>query len=236
MRFDAFAHSYDLHAAPQREFAARVARFIGPRPGLGVVELGAGTGALTRHILAEVSGNVLASDGSRAMVNLGREAVPGATWRVLDAFAGQVPRAEVQVSSGLLQWAEDPVVVLKCWHQAIRPGGTMIHALACNPCLAEWRGLVSESPLRRWHDTAEWLELFESAGLRILRHQLWVQTFHFDSALNLARAMHRSGVTGRARLGAGRLRKALREYESRYREVEGVVSTWAWLVIEAQAN
>lgn len=233
MRFDSFAHSYDLHAAPQRAFAARVAQFIQPRLDEDILELGAGTGALTRCLLARGSADIRATDGSRAMVELGRRSAPGAQWGQWDAFSGPVPAARLQVSSGLLQWAAEPVKVLENWRSSLKAGGRMVHALACEPCLREWRGLVPESPLQ-WRDEASWLGYFKNAGLRVSRHELWVERFFFPSSLDLLRAMHRSGVTGQPQLGAGRLRRALRNYALRHSSPQGVVSTWAWLAVEAR--
>lgn len=231
MRFDACAHSYHDHALPQREFAARVAGFIGLRPGEEVLELGAGTGALTSFLCAERR-NVRATDASQAMVTLGSASVPEAQWFSLDAFQPIIPASALQVSSGLLQWADDPVRVLRRWKAALRPGGRMVHAMPCEPCLREWRALVPESPLP-WRDESQWRALFAEAGLRVNRHRLWTRREVLPSALDLLRGFHRTGVTGRPLLGAGRLRQALRLYESQHRTPNGVAATWAWLAIEA---
>ena len=53
MRFDHCAHTYDAHAAPQRAFAERVSRFAAASSDEHVVELGAGTGALTRFLASK---------------------------------------------------------------------------------------------------------------------------------------------------------------------------------------
>jgi SAM-dependent methyltransferase len=235
MRFDACAHSYDAHAAPQRAFAARVAGFLRVAPGEDIVELGAGTGALTRHLCCAGAGGIQATDASPAMVALGRTAVAAARWSVLDAFEMRVPEAGLQVSSGLLQWAGDPVRVLKRWKEAVRPGGRMVHAFPCEPCLVEWRAVVPDSPVL-WRDEAGWCGVFAEAGLLVRRKRLWVEQSLFPSALAMLQAMHRSGVTGRTRLGPGRLRQAMRQYEAQHSGPNGVVATWAWMAVEAQGE
>jgi trans-aconitate methyltransferase len=233
VRFDACADTYDANAAPQRAFAARVAGFIQPRPNEEVLELGAGTGALTRHLVAATAPkSVLATDVSSAMVALGQASVPEARWEQLDAFQEPLPPASLQVSSGLLQWAENPVRVLQLWRNALAPAGRMVHAFPAEPCLAEWRAIVHESPLE-WRDETAWLNLFARAGLNIVRKEHWIDYAFFPSSLELVRSLHHSGVTGHARLGAGRLRQALRAYDTRHRESRGVFATWAWLAVEA---
>jgi SAM-dependent methyltransferase len=231
MRFDTCAHSYHDHALPQREFAACVAEFIGLRPGDEALELGAGTGALTSFLCAGRR-NVRATDASPAMVALGRASVPQAHWFRLDAFQPGIPIAALQVSSGLLQWADEPVRVLRHWKAALRPGGRMVHAMPCEPCLREWRALVPENPLP-WRDENQWRVLFAEAGLRVSRQQLWIRREVLPSALDLLRGFHRTGVTGRPVLGPGRLRQALRLYDAQHRTPDGVAATWAWLAIEA---
>ncbi len=230
MRFDVCAHTYEEHAGPQRFFAELVAGFIGAKPPETVVEFGAGTGALTRWLESEF---VHATDASPAMVKRGCLAVPNAQWSVLDAFSQSPPVASLQISSGLLHWAEDPVVTLFRWKQSLAPGGRMIHAIPCEPCLTEWRALVPESPVP-WRGEAEWLSLFESAGLRVARSQRWTHQVVCASALELVHGFHRTGVTGRVRVGPGRLRQALRRYEALHSVAGGVQATWAWLAVEAR--
>ena len=86
MRFDVCAHTYDEHAGPQRFFAERVAQFIGAKSTESILELGAGTGALTQHLggapntvsassvraEAVLGAPILATDASPTMVARGR--------------------------------------------------------------------------------------------------------------------------------------------------------------------
>lgn len=246
MRFNVCAHTYDQHAGPQRFFAERVARLIGAKPTESILELGAGTGALTQHLIrapSTVAANcarsetvpgvpVLATDASPAMVERGRLGVPQAHWAVLDAFSQPLPVALLQVSSGLLHWASDPAATLVQWKSFLGPGGRMVHAVPCEPCLAEWRALVPESPVP-WRSEAEWRSIFEHAGLQVIRSQCWMHSAVCASALEMVRGFHRTGVTGRVRVGPARLRHALREYDAQHCVPGGVQATWAWLAVEA---
>ena len=247
MRFDVCAHTYDEHAGPQRFFAERVVQFICARrtfslsptgtkdedrleacPTL-IIELGAGTGVLTRHL---IGAPVHATDASPTMVERGRAAVPEAQWSVLDAFNQSLPVAALQVSSGLLHWAENPSATLARWKRSLAPGGRMVHAVPCEPCLSEWRALVPESPVP-WRSEAGWLTVFERAGLRVTRSQSWTHAAICASALEMVRGFHRTGVTGRVRVGPVRLRQALRDYDALHRVAGGVKATWSWLAVEA---
>jgi trans-aconitate methyltransferase len=249
MRFDVCAHTYDEHAGPQRFFAERVAQFIGAQPAETILELGAGTGALTQHLIGAPSGlagiplagsetgvAILATDASPTMVERGCLAVPQVEWSVLDAFSHPpLPATALQVSSGLLHWAEDPVATLIRWRESLLSGGRMVHAMPCEPCLKEWRALVPESPVP-WHNEAEWLKIFERAGLRVTRLQSWTHAAVCASALEMVRGFHRTGVTGRVHVGPARLRQALRNYDRQHRVPGGVASTWTWLAVEARSG
>lgn len=85
---DSMPETYDRELGPAlfepygREVAARVAA-MRPR---SVLELAAGTGILTRQLVAELpEAQVTATDLNEAMVAYGRSQVPGATWRCADA-------------------------------------------------------------------------------------------------------------------------------------------------------
>lgn len=241
MRFDVCAHTYDEHAGPQRFFAERVAQFMGAKPSESILELGAGTGALTQYLAGAPSSDsetgvpVRATDASPTMVERGRAAVPRAQWSVLDAFQQSLPAAALQVSSGLLHWAAEPDAMLARWKTFLGPNGRMVHAIPCEPCLNEWRALVPESPVP-WRSEAGWLRIFERAGLRVTRSQSWTHTAVCRSATEMVRGFHRTGVTGRVRVGPARLRQALRDYDRQHRVSGGVEATWVWLAVEAKVG
>jgi SAM-dependent methyltransferase len=67
-------------------FAAELAGRVAARGPARVLELAAGTGALTEQLVTHLPGaDVVATDLNPAMVALGARRVPGATWRQADA-------------------------------------------------------------------------------------------------------------------------------------------------------
>jgi ubiquinone/menaquinone biosynthesis C-methylase UbiE len=81
--------AYERWLAPTvfRPFAVDLARRVAVRARPRVLELAAGTGVLTRELVAaDPSPEVTATDLNEAMVAFGRRRVPGATWRQADAM------------------------------------------------------------------------------------------------------------------------------------------------------
>ena len=98
------------------------------REGGGIVlELGCGTGALTRHLI-EAGYRVLAPDASPAMLELARKAVAGAEdFRLVSLPDDQLPEADAVVSVGhVLSYLPDEASLeagLVAAAKALRPGG-----------------------------------------------------------------------------------------------------------------
>ncbi|HEU5448995.1 MAG TPA: class I SAM-dependent methyltransferase [Acidimicrobiia bacterium] len=86
---DSMSEAYDRWMVPTvfRPFALEMARRIGARRPRRILELAAGTGVLTREILATTgTADVTATDLNEAMVECGRKNVPDATWQSADAL------------------------------------------------------------------------------------------------------------------------------------------------------
>lgn len=111
-----------------------------------VLELGCGSGALTRH-LVEAGHRVLATDGSPAMVELARASAPGADEvRLLVLPDDPLPPADAVVSVGhVLSYLPDEPSLLRALAAAaavVRPGGV----LALDLCDLRWGRARRESP------------------------------------------------------------------------------------------
>ena len=233
MKFNSHAHGYHVHATPQRRFAEALAAFAPFESGERVTELGAGTGFLTRALLAQ-GAIVDASDASPAMVEIGKQSAPSATWSVQDAFSYAFPCHNL-ASNGMLQWAPDPGSVLRHWHEVLHEGGRLLLGVPCEPGFRELRSLSGEGPIH-WRDEAQWLRLLRREGFTIRASAVFEHVEYYPSAIDFLRQLHESGVTGEPRFSVSELRALLREYNRLFPapENKGVRATWAWLMVDAR--
>ena len=154
--------------------APGILRLLEPvRAGGGLVlELGCGSGALTRHLVA-AGHRVLATDGSPEMVGLAREEVPGAEEvRVLVLPDEPLPRADAVVSVGhVLSYLPDEASIeraLVATASALRPGGVLALDL-CDLRFAEAR--AGAPPYGRVEDEWAIVTRFEvPSPARFVRH------------------------------------------------------------------
>ncbi|CAA7625362.1 SAM-dependent methyltransferase [Candidatus Terasakiella magnetica] len=160
--FSAAAAGYEAAAEIQDRVARRLADRVAALPPLPSeamgVELGCGTGLLTRRLLAILpeDARLLATDLSPAMVAQAQGAThdPRAAFAVMDAEAPALPAGTVQLMASSLaaQWFTDLQGTLAALSEALAPGGHLMLATLGGGTFSEWRaahvaqGLVSGSP------------------------------------------------------------------------------------------
>jgi SAM-dependent methyltransferase len=124
-----------------------------------VVELGCGSGLLTRH-LVDAGHRVIATDASPAMLELARRHARGAQdVRQVVLPDDPLPPADAIVSVGhVLNYLSDEEAIdraLVAATQALRPGGL----LAVDVCDLEWGELRRDAPTQAWVSD-EWSSRF----------------------------------------------------------------------------
>jgi len=154
-RFGAAASRYDAAAPVQRLVADRLAARIvrsGIRP-RRILEIGCGTGLLTRRLLAAFpEALLLATDLAPEMVAATRRAVPaeGANLLVL-AMDGRLPAAggsfDLICSSLALQWMDDQPDVFQRLAELLAPGGVLAVSTLLEGTFAEWRDALRAEDL-----------------------------------------------------------------------------------------
>jgi SAM-dependent methyltransferase len=127
---------FGLHAARCAPGILAVLEPVRQRGGV-VLELGCGTGLLTRH-LVEGGHRVIATDASPEMLERARQAVPSVELRQLTLPDDPLPRADAVVSVGhVLNYLSDEAAVARAATAvagALRPGGV----LAFDLCDLQW--------------------------------------------------------------------------------------------------
>lgn len=144
--FGGAAESYERAALPQREAAALVAKLAlqqrVPRDAR-ILEIGCGTGILTRHIRAHwPSAELVVSDIAPEMVGeAARGAMIAGTFLAMDgetpAFDG--PWFDLILSSLAFQWFADLPAAITRLSGLLRPGGSLIFSNMGADSFAEWR-------------------------------------------------------------------------------------------------
>jgi ubiquinone/menaquinone biosynthesis C-methylase UbiE len=110
-------------------FAADLARRVGTRRPQRVLELAAGTGIVTRELLAAVEGaEITATDLNDAMVQFGSGLAPGARWRQADAL--NLPFEDGQFDTVVCQFGvmffPDKVAAYTEARRVLAPGGSLL--------------------------------------------------------------------------------------------------------------
>ena len=177
-------------------------------PGARTIELGSGTGFLSRH-LDRICGN----DATLELWDLaGPSPVPGRTFREGDAETGlwneADASADVILSASTVQWFNSPSRFIGECMRILRPGGIILFSTFLPGNLAEVAQATGRSlPLP---DAPDWHKYLPE-GLEILAEQSGTHTLRFASPVEVFRHLRSTGVNS---LGSGdeNLRKALSSY------------------------
>jgi malonyl-CoA O-methyltransferase len=153
-RFDARAAQYERHAGLQRAVAERLASFLPDLERPQVLELGCGTGLLSRHLLKRYpGGHFILTDVAPAMIaecrrNLAPLGPARISFEVMDAGeAGGHAGLDLIVSSMTLHWLPDPVASLERLRRFLAPGGALLYATLGPDSFAEWRAALAAEGL-----------------------------------------------------------------------------------------
>lgn len=234
MRFEKKAESYHRNALPQTTLANWLAEWLPARVDgkLSVVDMGAGTGILTRHLIP--LGTIEAIDSSPSMLEAGHHHFPQARWTLGDAWTAS-GSWDLICSSSLLQWAPDPVAVLSHWRKSLRTHGRMIHGFFVEPSLPELAHLAGDIFPLSWHSPQTWIGAFEQAGFHVIRQDRLTETIPFGSARAFLRHLHDTGTTHEdPQMSPVQLRRILQAYDEQFAlPAGGVRSTWTLMRIEA---
>lgn len=232
MKFSDKADHYESHAFIQADLAAWTAQWLDrldPLPG-PALEIGAGTGLFTRHLVSWHP-DIIATDASAAMVALGKENVPSATWDLQDAWTSRPGPWGGIFSSSLLQWCPAPRQVFTNWCSQLAPGASMLHGFFLEGTLEELRRISPECLAVQFLHSGKWEASFKGAGFDLLDVEVCQVQYGFPSGIDLFRFLHGIGATlGPRRLTPSALRRVIEECDrQRSQSASGEVeSQWVF--------
>jgi trans-aconitate methyltransferase len=230
--FDRAAPTYLANAGVQAALARWLAEWLPAERAGRALEVGAGPGVFTR-LLLPWTGPLTATDASPAMCAAGKAQLPQLDWRRMAAEEPEGGPWEWIFSSSMLQWAADPAAVFAAWRASLAPGGRVLGALFAAGSLPEWHALAGVAAPLPWRTAQEWGTLIERSGLRLRREQSARRVQVYPSALAFLRSLHGAGAAPARQMPPGRLRRLLRDYETRHAGPAGVSATWTFYRFEA---
>jgi len=230
--FNSAARNYQSESRIQKKMAVWLAEWIDRKRTGSALEIAAGTGNFTTHLLPW-NGPLLVSDAAPAMVEIGKNQFSEIEWRIFDA--GDLPekRFDFIFSSSFLQWAKDPKTLLQHWRSRLNPDGKIVAGFFAAPTLSELETLLPKSAPLRWREPEDWKMIFERAGFLLKRFEAKTVRFYFPSALELFRNLHRIGAAPKQKVSPARLRRIIDEYDKKFGNKNGVCSTWTFVRLEA---
>ncbi|HET7539316.1 MAG TPA: class I SAM-dependent methyltransferase [Polyangiaceae bacterium] len=151
---------YDDRAAFVSDLASDLVRWLAPRAGETILDLGCGTGTLTAQI-ARQGAHVTGVDRSAEMIESAREKYCELSFEVADGQAlGYSNQFDAVFSNAALHWMPRATDVLRGVERALRPGGRFVAEFGGAGCVATVINAVSEI-LREWAiDPAPYLAWF----------------------------------------------------------------------------
>lgn len=216
-RFGARAGCYEAHAKLQEAVAKHLAALLPDLDAPRVLELGCGTGLLSRHLVSRYpDGHFVLTDAAPAMIaecrrNLAASGVRHIAYEVMDAGeAGGHESLDLIVTSMTLHWLPDPVAGLMRLRTLLAPGGQLLFAMLGPDSFAEWRTVLATEGL-----PSGIADLPPLPGVVEEEHL----TPDNDSLSYLRRMKAVGGLTpreGYAPLSAGALRRAIRATNLRF--------------------
>jgi malonyl-CoA O-methyltransferase len=150
--FSAAADTYNMGADVQREVAENLTRRIQSLPRAErprILEIGCGTGFLSRALAAMEPSELILTDVSEAMLARCRETlgpIPGATFLAMDGEQPTVaPGFDLICSSLAFQWFDDLPSSLMRLSALLAPGGHMAFATLGADSFGSWKQAYTDS-------------------------------------------------------------------------------------------
>lgn len=227
-QFQRAAASYEAQALAQRQAADELLGLLvlhGRGPFRRALEIGCGSGLLTRRLLARFSSI------EELTINDLAPALPAcsARLRLLPGDIETLPLPgpfDLIISSSALHWLHDLKSLLKKLSAHLNPGGSLAFSLYGPDNLREIKALTGLG--LRYSSLAAVAAMLRDSGLAVLHSSEEAAALHFASPQDVLRHLRQTGVNALSRepWSRARLEQFCAEYRARFSASGGVALTY----------
>ena len=204
--FSRSALRYDRHADLQREIASTLADrfFVGNEP-RSVLELGCGTGFLTRLLIDRFSSATIdAIDISGEMIRLAQHVLPSprVQWHVADMNRFQSGQTyDLIASSTALHWGDPLDALIQQVKDQLGPAGKLVVAVMSSGTLSELHQVRQEvaphkTPARELPSADKLAEHISSARMKMIDSTTETYQLTYSSSAEFLKSLRQTGFTG----------------------------------------
>ncbi len=249
-RFSFAAKTYDRHARPQQALAATILAKLPDVEPDRILELGVGTGQLTRQLVQRYPrAEINAIDIAPGMVEFGRRAWgqgPRVIWTTGDAQSYRAPEPYPLIVSGsALQWVRELRATFDNVRGNLEAGGSFVFGMMLNGTLQELRQArreIAPSKMSTFElpTLVQTLDALTDAGFTIRDCLHETYRYPYQDTRSLLKILHEQGVTGGspaagyAPLTRGELDRLIELYQKRSEEQGRVYADYETVVVVAE--
>lgn len=237
--FSEAASAYDEYAQLQREVRQQCIRRARTcwEDTAHILDAGCGTGALAEDIRHyRLRWRITGLDLAFGMCAFARQR----EGRVVNANAESIPFANASFdgvfSSLMLQWAGNPLAMLRDMGRVVRPGGQLVVATLIDGTLHELResfAATGEEPgVSQFPDKPALGHYVEQAGFRLIAGEESSIVEHYPDSMALMRSLRSIGAADKrvsrrkGLMTPYRLRQIERMYKHRFGNAQGLPASW----------
>ncbi len=217
LRFENSFPTYDEHAVVQRKMAEKLADYVFASCGENykkVLEIGCGTGFLTRHIVNDFKiKKLLINDISPEVIGYIEKISPYCNFLIGD-MENMVfdTKFNIVTSNAAFQWAEDLQTMINRFHHVLEPDGVLAFTTFGARNFEQITKISNKKLMYKNID--ELKPMFGDFEIRILKEE--VVELEFSSPVDVLR--HIKGIGANAMAAEFWTKGVLKDFERKYRE------------------
>jgi SAM-dependent methyltransferase len=136
---------YDRKHSFVWKYGLEVVGLLEPKPGEKILDLGCGTGHLTKKI-ADSGAQVVGIDNSQAMIDSARKNYPGIRFELKDGTDFEFPNSfDAVFTNAAFHWMKKPARVAECVWRSLETGGRFVGEFGGKNNIRTLHGAICES-------------------------------------------------------------------------------------------